>query len=186
MKKYLALIIVFILLGAIIGIVFINKSSTDINLEKKRETKQEKVIIDETSVPPVNLETNEDTTIIPLDIDKTKKFTFEVKNRSFSLLLPNYCSIQADNTVLCKSKFSFALTIEDNQITNLEDISESSYPAGDYEINVQTRANNKYAMFVITNEKTNVYISIKTNNYKLVEKNIWEIISTFSVENPDL
>jgi len=186
MKKYLTLIIVFILLGAIIGIVFITKSTTDINLEKKRQPKQEKVIIDETSFPPVDLETNIDNIVAPFDVENAKKFTFKVKNKNYNILLPDYCSIQENESILCKSKFPFSLTVEHNQISDPENNSESNFTAGDYDIKVKVRDNNKYAFFSITNNDTAVYISIKTDNYKLVEKNIWEVISTFSVENPAL
>ena len=177
MKKYLALIIVFILLGAIIGIVFINKSSTDINLEKKRETQQEKVIIDETSVPPVNLETNIDDSSTALSFENPVEFLIRGKINNYLLLVPDYCNTTT-NKITCP-KFTIEPIVTPDQ--NYQ--SSETFQAGGYEITIG--AKDKETVITIKGEEL-IYLLIKGGSYKDIEKNIWEIISTFSVENPAL
>jgi len=177
MKKYLTLIIVFILLGAITGIVFITKSTTDINLEKKRQPKQEKVIIDETSFPPVNLETNIDDSTTALSFENPMEFLIQGKINNYLLLVPDYCNTTA-NEIICPK---FTIEPITNPAKNY--ISSETFPAGEYDITIG--AKDKETLITIKGEEL-IYLLIKGGSYKDIEKNIWEIISTFSVENPDL
>ena len=179
MKIFITLIVILTIFGVASGFFYIKQTPTSNN--KKPINNNTKATIDETSVPPVDPETNKDLPDFEITTENFDKYIIKGKNNNYLLYLPEQCT--TDKIIItCKNKTEFTLEqITDSTNFTKPFVSSETFLIGDFELLINIKETE--TLITIKGQDT-IYLLAKGAGYKEISDQLFNIISTFSVVNP--